>query len=241
MDPAKDYYRILGVTENAEEVVIQAAFRALAKKYHPDVEPTSGAAGGRRMVEINEAYQVLSDTSLRAEYDRSRSQRGFEAPDPGAADDVLGEISADWERALEYFPSLRKHAEELRKLSPSLELAFKATVLERKNFGDAAAVAAAIETGYLSRFFGSRPMIMAFAKELILGGHKDAARELNAAVRVLGTGVEDRHIVEVVRRKFPIGPTRSEIDSPVSWGNILAAIFFVALMIFVVLTQMRNR
>ena len=64
--PHKDYYRILQVHPEAEPVVIQAAFRRLAKKYHPDANGTEG----RHMVELNEAYAVLSDRRRRAEYDR---------------------------------------------------------------------------------------------------------------------------------------------------------------------------
>lgn len=63
---SKDYYKILGVERGANEEDIKKAYRKLAHKYHPD------KAGGdeKRFKEINEAYQVLSDTEKRAQYDR---------------------------------------------------------------------------------------------------------------------------------------------------------------------------
>ena len=54
----KDYYAILGVHPSAEEAVISAAYRALAKLYHPDLYKGSDAA--ERMAKINEAYETLS-------------------------------------------------------------------------------------------------------------------------------------------------------------------------------------
>jgi curved DNA-binding protein CbpA len=59
------YYQILGVKEGASEKEIASAYRHLAKKYHPDVE--GGDAGVFR--EISESYRILSDPSLRREYD----------------------------------------------------------------------------------------------------------------------------------------------------------------------------
>jgi molecular chaperone DnaJ len=64
----RDYYEILGVPRNASEGELKAAFRKLARKYHPDVstEPDSE----ERFKEVNEAYAILSDVEKRAAYDR---------------------------------------------------------------------------------------------------------------------------------------------------------------------------
>ena len=62
----KDYYLILQVQPSAEPEVIQAAYRRLALKYHPDVEDNNPA----QMQELNEAYEVLSRPDKRAAYDR---------------------------------------------------------------------------------------------------------------------------------------------------------------------------
>jgi curved DNA-binding protein CbpA len=61
-----DYYRILQVHEEAEVEVVQAAYRTLSKKYHPDANKEPNAE--ERMKQLNEAYAVLGDELQRAEY-----------------------------------------------------------------------------------------------------------------------------------------------------------------------------
>ncbi|MBI2055574.1 MAG: molecular chaperone DnaJ [Candidatus Sungbacteria bacterium] len=90
----RDYYHVLGIPRNASKEDIKKAYRRLAHQYHPD------KAGGNegKFKEINEAYQVLSDDSKRAQYDqfgavfgdgRGHSQGGFEWPG-GLGDDFRG-------------------------------------------------------------------------------------------------------------------------------------------------------
>ena len=64
-----DYYRVLGVSKNADKSEIKKAFRKAARKYHPDLNPDDGAAEAK-FKEINEAYEVLSDDEDRRNYDR---------------------------------------------------------------------------------------------------------------------------------------------------------------------------
>jgi DnaJ-class molecular chaperone len=64
----KDYYKILGVQRNASQDDIKKAFRKLARKHHPDVNPGDKKAE-ERFKEINEAYEVLSDPEKRQKYD----------------------------------------------------------------------------------------------------------------------------------------------------------------------------
>ena len=72
-DPAFDAYKTLQVDPEADPEVIQAAYRRLAQKWHPDV--ASGDEAEARMVAINRAWEILQEPSQRAEYDKERARR----------------------------------------------------------------------------------------------------------------------------------------------------------------------
>src|ERR1700712_1305526 len=64
-----DYYQILGVTKIATDKDIKAAYRKLARKYHPDLNPNDGEAQ-KKFQQLNEANEVLSDPDKRKKYDQ---------------------------------------------------------------------------------------------------------------------------------------------------------------------------
>src|SRR5512143_2844110 len=68
MPATKDYYEVLGVPRGSDEKEIKSAYRKLARKYHPDVNPGDRSAEGK-FKEISEAYEVLSDPHKRSQYD----------------------------------------------------------------------------------------------------------------------------------------------------------------------------
>ncbi len=77
----KDYYKILGVTKDTPPEEIKKAYRKLARKYHPDLNPGDKVAE-QKFKEINEAYEVLGDPKKKAEYDRFGSAQ-FRTGGPG--------------------------------------------------------------------------------------------------------------------------------------------------------------
>lgn len=99
----RDYYEVLGVEKGADDAAIKKAYRVLAKKYHPDMNPGDTEAE-KRFKEASEAYAVLSDPEKRRQYD----QFGHAAFDGGAGgaggfdfsgadfSDIFGDIFGDF-------------------------------------------------------------------------------------------------------------------------------------------------
>ncbi len=88
----KDYYSILGVSKTATPEEIKQAFRKLARKFHPDVNPGNKQAEAR-FKEVNEAYEVLSDPDKRKKYDQFGQywkQAGEGFPSGGVGVDMGG-------------------------------------------------------------------------------------------------------------------------------------------------------
>ena len=198
----KDYYRVLGVLDEAEDIVIKAAYKALAQRYHPDKWAGDAAEATRRMADINEAYGVLSDSVKRKVYDAQREKATFQAEPE--SDDLNSSLEADWNKVIEYVPDLVGIAAGLAKLSPSLVYSYKVTLLDTKTFSERQALAVRFENHYLEKYFGSNNDIKTFAKQLIIGKHRGAARELNGIISLLGSNVDAAVIIDRIREKFKL-------------------------------------
>ena len=73
--PNKDYYSILGVSKTASQDEIKSAYRKLAKQYHPDLHPNDEACA-QKFKDVNEAYEILGDSTKRSNYDQFGSAGG---------------------------------------------------------------------------------------------------------------------------------------------------------------------
>ncbi len=88
----QDYYKTLGVDRKASDADIKSAYRKLARKFHPDVNPNNKEAEAK-FKQINEAYQVISDPEKRKKYD---------------------ELGADWEHGVSQEEMMRRYAQQQR-------------------------------------------------------------------------------------------------------------------------------
>jgi len=98
----RDYYEILGISKDADEKEIKAAFRKQAKQYHPDLNPDNKEAEAK-FKELNEAYEVLSDADKKAKYDQFGhaafdQNQGFGGGGANYGDfnDIFGDIFGDF-------------------------------------------------------------------------------------------------------------------------------------------------
>jgi len=208
MDASKDYYAILGLTPSAEEVVIRAAYKALAQRYHPDRTTGKDNHSGARMAEINEAYQVLSNKEKREEYDRVRGSgtQSGEAAFRENDEPTPGPLNDDWNTALAFYPELSEIALRLRTFSWRLAETFRAQLLESKSFDSAENLSRRIEAEFLRLYFGPDESIQQFARELIFSDKRDAAKSLNSAVKVLGERAEPFRIIRTIESKYDLPP-----------------------------------
>jgi DnaJ-class molecular chaperone len=87
MNTKKNFYQTLGLLETADDVVIKAAYKALAQKHHPDKHKTHQALHTQKMMEINEAFAALGSKAKRKAYDESRqpASRGHAKPKPASS------------------------------------------------------------------------------------------------------------------------------------------------------------
>ncbi len=90
MADKRDYYEVLGLSKGADDASIKKAYRQLAKKYHPDMNPGDAEAEAK-FKEVNEAYAVLSDPDKKSKYD----QYGHAAFDPASGGGGFGGFDFD--------------------------------------------------------------------------------------------------------------------------------------------------
>jgi curved DNA-binding protein CbpA len=206
----EDLYELLGVLPQAEDVVITAAYRALAQRYHPDRWTGSSDEAHERMTAINRAYVVLKDPASRAAYDAERAkaaQAHFEPKQDDeraeAFDQALSALEARWSIAVDVFPDLATLRQGLAMLSTGLAFSYVTTVLETKAFNDRKALADRMRDAFLERYFGADSKIKATAQALLEGGHRKAAQDLNELIDVIGLTVGAERLLAQVYKRHP--------------------------------------
>jgi curved DNA-binding protein CbpA len=204
-----DYYRILGVLPSAEAIVITAAYRALASKYHPDRWKGDPNTANIMMAEINVAYEVLGNSEKREAYDQTRNASHNTYEDENndtdeAFEEAMSEQESKWRLACDVFPDLVYTRKRLANTSHRLAFAFVTLMLETKEFDARFQIAEKIEQSFLELHFGSNSEIVEFAKHLIVLGHKKAVVALNQYIDVLGSQTKAKPIIQKIRDEFDV-------------------------------------
>jgi len=217
MTSHKDYYSTLGILPDAEHVVVVAAYRALASRYHPDKWEGDIDLANSRMAEINIAYGVLSDSAKRNDYDKNRqkSTGKFHAEEESqdqAFDFALHELEDKWKIAVKIYPDLEESRKRLAKTAHRLAFAFVTIILETKKFKEHRSISDRLHREFLERYFGSNPKIIAFAKDLISMGLKKAIIDLNKYVEVFGEDIDTSLVISRIKEDYDFADasTRAE-------------------------------
>ncbi|MDR2334607.1 MAG: J domain-containing protein [Burkholderiaceae bacterium] len=225
-----DLYAILGVLPSAEHVVIVAAFRALAQRYHPDKWEGDPETAHAKMVEINAAYAVLSDEHRRSRYDQEQTEK--RQGDFGAAEEneeafssALSEIEERWAIAADVFPELIELRQHLQKFSSALSFEYISLLLAMKQFERAKEIAQLLEHEFLVRYFTSDPVLVEYARKLILVEQRDAALALNRLVDVVGPTADPTQLVSKIDAKFNLNSiwerSREDVESKRRRGEFI--------------------
>jgi hypothetical protein len=173
----RTYYDVLGVAADTPDVVIKAAFRALAKEYHPD-RANAESGDTDKFIEIQTAYAVLSKPESRSEYDAELRET---FPSLAAGDGIPG-------RALSplHWPSVPYSSADIERICARLSLysealaqSFHEALLRGECTPDPWRFADEMEKSFFREYFGEDPDVQAFARLLLLGSRTGAALTLN--------------------------------------------------------------
>jgi len=196
-----NYYTTLQINVCADIVVIKAAYRALMKKYHPDLSNKSTPETEQIIQEINAAYEILSDDVKRKQYDSTLNQS--EKTAYTNTDFDLNDYTEDWNIVIQYYPELKDIDAQLSKISTTLSFEFRAKLLDNKRFDSASDIADGIKLSWLTRYFGEDPQLRCRAEKLIEIGRRDIAKSLNKAIGCLGKGIKIEILFNGLKKEFP--------------------------------------
>ncbi len=205
-----DHYKVLGVPKDASQDLIKKTYAALSKIYHPDVYIGDKKFAKEKIQEINASYEILKSPSKRKKYDEEFEAQSFTNSDEGEFEDGFDNkaeetyaniIKKDWDFACEYYPEIEERYQELRKISRGSALQFQVILIADKSFENYERVANELEETYLASKFGTSDFVQGLAKDAILSGNLNFAKDLNKAQKILGQKAEEK-ILENLAGKY---------------------------------------
>jgi curved DNA-binding protein CbpA len=185
-DVSKDYFAVLGLSPHADPEVVKAAYRALAKKYHPDRQAGSGGSAREKFHELQEAYELLSDEQQRSHYLHLREhveQCNKAAAARRAQPAMLLRLDDRWDHLVREFPDTARHHARFGLVSPRLARQFRLTILGTQNPASFERIAARMERGFYRRYFSYHSDLQGLARKLARRRRRHALRELSREIR----------------------------------------------------------
>ncbi|MDC0563694.1 DnaJ domain-containing protein [Alphaproteobacteria bacterium] len=200
-----NFYDILGVSQNAEIEVIKAAHKALAKKYHPDTYSGNKKKAEEKLKSINAAFDVLSNSKKRKEYDEkiksNDKQTGFDDKSDFNADEN-GEpvLKEDWQVLIEVFPEAEDMRKQLSLYSPKLSFTYQINLLTFKGAINSVKTGKQLKKDYFRRHFGTNRELHNVVELLLLAKKRHIAKEINRKVALLGSASSERIIIDIEKK-----------------------------------------
>lgn len=194
----RTYYDVLGVSADTHPVVIKAAYRALAKEYHPDAAGRA-TADIDKFIEIQKAYAVLSDPEQRQSYDADLR----EALPPDVAPAEAGQAVALWLEAGKA-AEIQRIGARLALYSETLAASFQNAVHAGLAGENVTAYAEQLERDFFHEYFGDDADVQALARLLLLKSRTAAALKLNELVAGAAAqgGGDSRQIVAFIAEHY---------------------------------------
>lgn len=207
----KNFYHILGLSfeSKPEKSLIEAAYKALVKLYHPDIYDGPNKDLKRKISEINEAYDTLSNLTKKEIYDKKLfnfhleksydfSETKFEETEEFNKDF----LNDDWEVASIVYPELEEISKKLFMYNKKLALQYQFYLLETKKFHKKDDIMNDFINAFLERKFGSSKIIKKLSRYLIEKKKKKQAIYLNKLVKVVGSK-SDKKIINAFFKQYP--------------------------------------
>ena len=207
----KNFYHILGLSfeSKPEKSLIEAAYKALVKLYHPDIYNGTNKELKRKITEINEAYDTLSNLAKKEVYDKKLlnfhleksydfSESKFEEKEEFSKDF----LNDDWEVASIVYPELEEICKKLFFYDKKLALQYQFYLLETKKFHKKDEIMNDFINAFLEKKFGSSKIIKKLSRFLIENKNKKQATYLNKLVKVVGSK-SDKKIMNAFFKEYP--------------------------------------
>lgn len=179
----KSLYSILGVAVDAPDAVIKAAFRALAKQYHPDGDGAGKPEATAKFIELQDAYKILSDPKSRKEYDERTRLSDSQSFSQSEQQEVHIDPDEIWRDVESRFPEINRIHAEFSLMSSALANRFMIAVTNGEYGDDPVNYALGLQGAFLRKYFGRSKDVQWLAKQLLLKGRRELAQELNDAVK----------------------------------------------------------